>query len=232
MTFLDVLHIVLAALASLGGGGFIVFKLSDYLGKVWADRALEKQRHEYTSLNLKMTHQLDLVTRRAQVELDALGHLHKLRTESEFVVVSQLWKDIATLKDVMARLPSRGLAFRSKDDGVHQKFVEGLNTDFGSRLSEAYEYLNQEALSIPKDISDAARALCEIAYSERVDTILCPNPFDSKIDLKHEPMFVEKLLNDREKRLTEFSRKSAELETLMRNHRAGKSQDELGTAQK
>jgi hypothetical protein len=84
MTPKEILEVALTVIASLGGGGVIVFGLSGYLGKRWADRALEKERHEYTKLNMEFTQQLDLATRRIQIELDAIGHLHKLKTESEF----------------------------------------------------------------------------------------------------------------------------------------------------
>ena len=38
MSVEDVLSIAATILTSLGGGAFIVFTLSNWLGKVWADR--------------------------------------------------------------------------------------------------------------------------------------------------------------------------------------------------
>ena len=43
----DLGEIVLAVLASLGGGGAIVFGMSNWLGKVWADRLMQKERAKY-----------------------------------------------------------------------------------------------------------------------------------------------------------------------------------------
>lgn len=47
MTPSDVLQIALTILASLGGGVVIVFALSSFLGKVWANRLMEKDRAKH-----------------------------------------------------------------------------------------------------------------------------------------------------------------------------------------
>ena len=60
----------LTVIASLGGGGAIVFGLSGFLGKLWADRALEAQKQQYAQLNLSFTHQLELASKQVQAELD------------------------------------------------------------------------------------------------------------------------------------------------------------------
>ncbi len=59
----DVFEVAAAVIVSLGGGGAIVFRLSGFLGKLWADRALqtqkeeserqlEEQRQQYAQLNI------------------------------------------------------------------------------------------------------------------------------------------------------------------------------------
>ena len=55
MSFEEVLKICVTVLVSLGGGGGIVFCLSSWLGKVWADRMMvaEKARHDQAIEALK-----------------------------------------------------------------------------------------------------------------------------------------------------------------------------------
>src|SRR5580704_11559963 len=76
----DAFEMAAAVIVSLGGGGAIVFGLSGFLGKLWADRALqsqkaegerqlERQRQEYAQLNISFTHQLDLASKQVQAEL-------------------------------------------------------------------------------------------------------------------------------------------------------------------
>ena len=84
MTFLDISKIALTIIGSIGGGGAIIFGLSGFLGKLWADRALEKQRREYAQLTQQAQHQPDAALKRVQMELDTLGLMHSLRTKEEF----------------------------------------------------------------------------------------------------------------------------------------------------
>jgi hypothetical protein len=46
MTWRDALEVGLIVIASLGGGGAIVLGLSNWLGRVWADRLAERQRFD------------------------------------------------------------------------------------------------------------------------------------------------------------------------------------------
>ena len=62
MTFSEIAETAASVIVSLGGGGLIVFGLSSYLGKVWANRVLEKQRQENTQLNIQLTNQLAFIT--------------------------------------------------------------------------------------------------------------------------------------------------------------------------
>jgi hypothetical protein len=70
MTFQDVVKLAGAIMASLGGAGVIIFGLSGFLGKLWADRALAADRQRYEQLNLEMKNQLDNASKRLQMELD------------------------------------------------------------------------------------------------------------------------------------------------------------------
>ena len=47
MTWQLVLEIVAAAIASVGGAGAIIWALSSFFGKMWANKILEKQKAEY-----------------------------------------------------------------------------------------------------------------------------------------------------------------------------------------
>lgn len=222
MNVKEVLEIALTVIGSLGGGGLIVFGLSGYLGKLWADRALERQRHEYAQLNIGLTHQLDLVTRRVQVELDALGHLQKLRTESEFQIASELWKRIAVLRDSLGFLPKKGFSIRLADQKTQHEIVFRTNGLFIQHLREAYELLNQEALSIPKDIVDAARELIRIAHLEQSNVLLYPDPFDPSMKETCPAEERALVLDERSKHLEEFEAKADKLEAMMRKHREEK----------
>jgi hypothetical protein len=73
MTFTEILETAASVVVGLGGGGAIVFGLSGYLGRVWADRALERQRQENAKVNLQISHQLGLDVERFKAEIKAGG---------------------------------------------------------------------------------------------------------------------------------------------------------------
>ena len=75
------------------------FGLSGYLEKLGADRALEKERHKYAELNLRLQNELEFKLRRLQLELDRVGLLNQLRTSEEVPRLDKLWKHVTRLQD-------------------------------------------------------------------------------------------------------------------------------------
>ena len=47
MLWEDILKIVASAIASVGGAGAIIWALSSFFGKMWANKILEKQKAEF-----------------------------------------------------------------------------------------------------------------------------------------------------------------------------------------
>jgi hypothetical protein len=223
MTVKDALEVAASVIAGLGGGGAIVFALSGYLGKVWAERALEEQRQKYAQLNIDFSHQLDLASRRVQMELDTLGLLHKLRTESEFQKIRYMWKKIAHLRHEFTGLPKRGLELVSSDPQTQHDGSVRASKRFVERWIKAYEFWGAESLSIPKPISDAVAVLLDIANPEMLTAIEYPDPFDKSSMAMFGPDELRQLFDDRARRLKEFMAGSLALETMMRKYLSGPS---------
>jgi hypothetical protein len=55
----DVFETALAVLGSIGGGGLIVWRLSGWLGKVWAERLMERERQDYRKELERLRAELD-----------------------------------------------------------------------------------------------------------------------------------------------------------------------------
>jgi hypothetical protein len=221
MTFKEVLEIALTVIASLGGGGVIVFGLSGYLGKLWAERALEKQRQDYTQLNVELAHQLGLVTRRVQIELDTLAHLHKLRTESEFEKIRELWRNVASLQAAYFNLPKNGFGLAFEDETLNTKRRIQCSIDFSKRLSETFEVWSRELLSIPEDIATTAEELIRIARREELVAIQFPDPYNNAAMASFSGTTRAQFFDQRNERLDQFKAKSDELLAMMRKHQQG-----------
>lgn len=75
MTWGDIISIGASVVASLGGGAVIVFALSNWLGKVWADRLMRKERQDYALQlehlrnSLKLASEEQLASLRAQLDV-------------------------------------------------------------------------------------------------------------------------------------------------------------------
>jgi hypothetical protein len=226
MSLKELAEITTAILTSLGGGGAIVFGLSSYLGKVWADRGLEKQRHEYSRLNIAFESQLNIATRRLQVELYALGLVHKLRTQEEFTRLAGLWKHIANLRNCFGGLAPQGMTLAFQDPQEQKRWNAQVRQQFDQCLNDANMFLAEEALFIPKHICDVAEKATRTATEEqynfamfephlRVSTIPGSPAEVTPVDMGRE---YDKAKADCFKR---FSDATEELEELMRQHIAG-----------
>jgi len=215
----EVWDVALAVIGALGGGGLIVVGLSSFLGKLWADRALDKQRQDYAQLNIAFTQQLDLATRRVQVELDAIGHLHKLRTESEFQKISELWKSIAMVENAFHALPIPGFVFNTGSEDQQQQTRFDSSMKFSMRLNEASLLWRLETLSIPPNIRQESGALLLIAHDELAQVFLHPDPFTS-IGLTTKQA-RDAFWEHRSKKLSEFDAGIKKLEPMIREYLQG-----------
>lgn len=72
MSTTDAYQIAQAVLVALGGGGALVFALSSWLGKVWANRLMAKETAKYEDEMVRLKAQL-------QAELDRSSHTYRWR---------------------------------------------------------------------------------------------------------------------------------------------------------
>src|SRR5687767_11304837 len=72
MSWEDVLKVALTVIASLGGGGAIVFGLSGFLGRVWVDRLKGDIDGRLRRLEAALEHGNYVLRRLAEFELEAI----------------------------------------------------------------------------------------------------------------------------------------------------------------
>jgi hypothetical protein len=213
----EVLSISAAILASLGGAGVIVVRFSGYIGKIWADRALEDQRHKYSQLNLQLQNQLDMSTRRLQIELDAVGLFHKLRTTEEFTRLAGLWKRVANLKSWFNAIAAMGLTLTYAEEDAQKKWEEKKRQEFEAGLGDAAQFLGEEMLFIPKPIVDAAQRAITQATMENFTFAM----FREHLGKGGSPEARLEYHKASDEYLKSFNATVDELESLMRAHISG-----------
>ncbi|HVA16637.1 MAG TPA: hypothetical protein VMV59_02880 [Candidatus Dormibacteraeota bacterium] len=215
MRVVDVFHVCLAVIASLGGGGLIVLGLSRYCGQIFANWALARQKQEYAQLNLKFQGELDRASKRLQVELNRLEHLHKLRTQTEFEKMFALWKQIALLHVEFRRLPGSEDLLSGTDD-QKSEYRRSASMRFVTCVNETFRIWNEEQLAISKTISDAAAKVISIAFEEQEFVFRYPDPF-IEVDLipkkARTDFFARRAAN-----ASTFGDKAMDLLDMMRKH--------------
>ncbi len=213
MTFTDILKVVGTIMASLGGGGTIVYGLSGFLGKIWADRALQDDRYKFDQLNLQLQNQLADNSRRLQIELDAIGLVHNLRTKEEFTHIAALWKSFAGLDAALHAMLSAEILFDVGETEKWNSYKVEFVDNYKKALSNTQQILAEEMIFIPVTIAALAEDIVQGLQSEHLHYTV-----GSWIDHPHlEPKYMalkSTVMND-------FAEKHVKLEGLIRAHIRG-----------
>lgn len=104
MTIAEVWKVVEAVLLSLGGGSAIVLGFSNWLGKVWANRLMEKERAAHAAELERLRSSLEKSSRFLQGEIEKTIFVSKTHFETEFKALADIWSHIARVRTAMARL--------------------------------------------------------------------------------------------------------------------------------
>lgn len=147
-----------AIVLSLGGGGAIVIGLSSFLGKLWAERALQKEKHKYADMLQNAASELENAKSRYQIELDALAHIHRLRTDEEFSRLGQFWKHMAILQNAQRGAVSMGVKLEPADKELREKYRADRREEYERALYEARKFFYEEKLFIPDLIAKAGES--------------------------------------------------------------------------
>jgi hypothetical protein len=107
-------------------------------------------------------------------EKDPDSHLHKLRTESEFQNVQELWRRIVALKKSFSDIPKAG-GFSGQQPGARESAA------FVKCYDDTARFLSEEILCIPQNIVKETRGLLEVAFDDALKAQHYPDPFDGSV---------------------------------------------------
>lgn len=210
MGWQDVLKICGAIIASFGGAGAVVLSLSGFLGKFWAERALQDDRQRYAQLNLQIENELRNASQRLQLELDKFGLVNKLRIEGEFQRLALLWKSFANLSFTLNGIVPSGFDIVPADKTAKEAFIEKRRQEFEISLHNTQQLFYEEMVFVPKSIADVAKTTLEKALQEPGFYVMFSQHHDPQIRAKYGEHTI-KLLSD-------FMAGMKSLETAIRDH--------------
>jgi hypothetical protein len=220
MTLAQFFAIIGGVLLSLGGGGAIVAGLAQYVGKRWADRALEKQKQEYAQLNIQFQSQLELATRRIQVELERISLLHKLRTEQEFVKLYELWKKLIRVIIQVGSEARQPLSDSAESYNRQSALFE--------ELKQFRQFAMDEAMLIPAPIFQVVRDFLAVLDEEAATT-------NYAIALTSQGGGVTQyaaVTAKRESNLQKLTAMMDKFDPMIRSHLAGETKQQSGATEK
>lgn len=130
MTWDETFKIVTAMLASVGGAGVIIFALSSWLGKVWANRILAKEKSELARL-----------TKEHEIRFSQL-HLERAET------IKKLYVELVDLDESMVSLLKY---YQGVDEPNMEKKAEAMKQAHQTFISTVYKnkiYFSKEMCEI------------------------------------------------------------------------------------
>jgi hypothetical protein len=153
MSATDTAEIALVVVSAIGGGGLIVFGLSSFLGKVWADRLMLKQSAE---------HDRSLQELRTRLERNANADLELLRRQLEITTTTHLREttDKLTIYRAVVDLVADVLGDFDQFSRQGAPLPDGLQRldRFNRQRLKIYGYM---AMLAPQSVMDAYDSLAD-----------------------------------------------------------------------
>ncbi len=92
MSVSEIFQVSVAIIGSVGGAAVIIFSLSSWLGKVWANRILEEDKLKYST-------EFEIIRNKLQSESEKQNLMFSLYFEGQFKLYNNLWVSLSELQN-------------------------------------------------------------------------------------------------------------------------------------
>lgn len=146
----EIFKIAGAILISFGGSGAILFVLSSWLGKVWANRILETEKKNLTIEIEEYKNKLDKEIKIVSSLIDKSVYVSKLQYDKEFSIYLEIWGKLAEcvsstidLYPTFQKTPTDEKELEAFNKAKMCKFVEKYN-DFSDAIIKYAPFYNDK----------------------------------------------------------------------------------------
>lgn len=206
---------VLAIIASVGGSGAIILGLSSYVGKLWAERLLQKKSQDFERELETYKKDLSIEVERYKSKAEALNYVSKVQFEAEYETYKLIFAALFNFAAASSNLFPYGLDQIPADMNErkaeyikrYEFYVDSFNT-----YSRAVE---TNAPFIPKEIYEKF-----ISVRQAANEIACMYP---EIRIQADERFkedYEKIAHENFKKTGEFNQLIPQLKEDVRNYLA------------
>ena len=136
-------ELAFAIITGLGGGSVIVLALSSWLGKVWANRILEKEKSEHAKEIEHYKSELSKELKRINAIQDKALYISKAQYDNEYIIYQEIWEKLNDCIINTRRLYTSGFNNKPEDKKELEKFQKDKNKKF-------IDAFNQFSLAIEK----------------------------------------------------------------------------------
>ena len=154
MTLASSLEVASAVILSLGGGGVIVFGMSSWLGKVWAERILNAEKNKYAADLEELKNRLGTTTESYRVKLKKSEFLFA----KEFEAASAL---VALVRDISPQI--------SRPEMDWFDACEEIAMNFTAIEQHLHSYLRQYGAILPDEVRIDITACYGLASVNKFD---------------------------------------------------------------
>ncbi len=137
MNWQIVLEIVATAIASVGGAGAIIWALSSFFGKMWANKILEKQKAEYQKDIEQYKSELSLELEKVKATNEKLTYISKVQYDIEISVIKELTRasfNLVVLGCSVAPMEKSLLQDKNIVIAKHEKFYNDYKNSYNCFL--------------------------------------------------------------------------------------------------
>ena len=170
----EILKIAATIIASVGGGGAIIWFFSSLIGKLWADRLLQKKSHQFEKELESYKTDLSLVTEKYKTEAEKLTYISKIQFETEYNIYQEIFEALFDFTDSSSRLFPRFDSIPI-DPEEQQKEYERRYKFYCESFNKYSKIVEINAPFIPEEIYDRF-----IELRKQAQSIACLYP-DIKI---------------------------------------------------
>ena len=148
-------------------GSLIVAALSSWLGKVWADRLMQRDRAKYSEELEKLRSSLEQSQRLLQGEIEKTIFVTKTHFETEFRILREIWHEVSVVRASMSQLrPKVGIVDirQTKEERLAECFQA-----YAPDVLKLVQTVDRNSPFYPKEIYETLDQLVRVALRERDD---------------------------------------------------------------
>lgn len=119
---MEAIELAAALITGLGGGGAIVFGLSSWIGKVWANRILEKEKAEHSKEIEHYKSELNKELQRVNAIQDKALYISKAQYDNEYRIYQEIWEKMFNCVMHTKMLYPQGLQTVPSDPDEFEKY--------------------------------------------------------------------------------------------------------------